>query len=213
MTVEQLYLNDAKQRYQERCSKLAGKYPNLQNKDSKRWYPLPNPDSRRAACFQFSPDGSVKDNRFNDADSLMAFLAVDPSPSTRRLFILESFNDKIRDLISLKLDIDPQLFYRHTKVAIWEPAHRQAGNTPLLPSLIDSNRSWTISYSQLVHLNLEKQEFTLRCLGSERHIASSRNDGKLDGIGSVSCKISFSGTRRSQDGWDGTSELLCLGLN
>lgn len=133
----------------------------------------------------------------------MAFLAVDPSPSTRRLFILESFNDKIRDLISLKLDIDPQVFHRHIRVAIWESAQINAGNTPLLPSLIDSTRSWAMLYSQLMHLNLEKQEFTLRCYGNERHIASSRYDGKLDGVGSVSRKISFSGTRRGQDGWDG----------
>lgn len=202
MTVQQQYLNDAKQRYQERCSKLANKYPNLRNKDYKRWCSYPNPDSRRVACFQFLSNGTVRDNRFNDADSLMAFLAVDPSPSARRLFILESFNDKIRDLVSIKLNVDPQVFHRHTRVAIWESARREAGNTPLLPSLIDSNRSWAMLYSQLIHLNLEKQEFTLRCLDSERHIASSRNDGKLDGVGSVGCKISFSGTRRGQDGWD-----------
>lgn len=133
----------------------------------------------------------------------MAFLAVDPTPSARRLFILESFNDKIRDLISLKLDIDPQVFHRHIRVAIWESARIDAGNTPLLPSLIDSTRSWAMLYSQLIHLNLEKQEFTLRCFGSERHIASSRYDGKLDGVGSVGRKLSFSGTRRGQDGWDG----------
>lgn len=203
MTGQQQYLNDTKQQHQGLYSKLAFKYPNLLNQDYKRWYPFPNPNSRRAACFQFLPDGSVKDNRFDNADSLTAFLAVDPSPSTRRLFILESFNDKIRDLVSLKLDVDPQVFYRHAKVAVWEPAHRYAGNTPLLPSLIDSNRSWAMLYSQLIHLNLEKQEFTLRCRGSERHIASSRNDGKLDGVGSVSCKISFSGTRKGQGGWDG----------
>lgn len=204
MTVQQLHLNDAKQQYQERYSKFAIKYPCLHNKDFKRWYPFPNPDTRRSACLQFLPDGNVRENRFKNADGLATFLAVDPSPSTRRLFILESFNDKIRDLVSLKLDIDPQVFYRHAKVAVWEPVHKQAGNTPLLPSLIDSNRSWTISYSQLIHLNLEMQEFTLRCRGSERHIASSRHDGKLDGIGSVSCKISFSGTLRGQDGWDGS---------
>ena len=204
MTVQQLQPNDAKQQHQARYSNLANKYPYLQNKDFKRLFPFPNPDTRRTACFQFLPDGSVRDYRFNNADGLATFLAVDPSPSTRRLFILESFNENIRDLVSLKLDIDPQVFYRHAKVAIWEPTHRQAGNTPLLPSLVDSNRSWTISYSQLIHLNLEKQEFDLRCLGSERHIASSRNDGKLDGVGAVCCKISFSGTRNGQDGWDGT---------
>lgn len=119
MTVQQQYLNDAKEGYQERCSKLAGKYPNLRNEDYKRWYPYPNPNSRRVACFQFMPDGRVKDDRFNDADSLMAFLAIDPSPSTRRLFILEDFNNKIRDLVSLKLDIDPRVFHR-ARLAIWE---------------------------------------------------------------------------------------------
>lgn len=203
MTVQQQYLNDARPRYQERCSKLAGKYPTLRNEDYKRWCPYPNPDVRRVACFQFLPDGTVKDDRFNDADSLMAFLAVDPSSSARRLFILESFNEKIRDLVSLKLDIDPQVFHRHTRVNTWESARIDAGNTPLLPSLIDSTRSWAMLYSQLIHLNLEKQDFNLRCFGSERHIASSRYDGKLDSVGSVACKISFSGTRRGQDGWEG----------
>lgn len=204
MTFHQLQLIDAKQRYQEQYPKFASKYPCLHNKDFKRWYPFPNVDTRRTACFQFLPDGSIRDNRFNNAGSLAAFLAVNSSPSARRLFIMESFSDQIRDLVSLKLDVDPQVFYRHAKVAVWESAHKKAGNTPLLPSLIDSNRSWTISYSQLIHLNLEKQAFTLRCLGSERHIASSRHGGKLDGIGSVGCKISFSGTRRGQDGWDGS---------
>ncbi|KAF7509272.1 hypothetical protein GJ744_008166 [Endocarpon pusillum] len=206
ITAQQQYLNDAKQRYQERCLKLVGKYPNLRNEDYKRWCPYPNPDSSRVACIQFSahfPHAPVTVNRFNDADSLSTFLAEEPRPTDRRLFILESFNDKIRDLVSLKLDVDPQVFHRHTRVAIWESARTNAGNTPLLPSLIDSGRSWAMLYSQLIHLNLEKQEFTHRCLGSERHIASSRYDGKLDGVGSISCKISFSGTRRGQLGWDG----------
>ena len=162
----------------------------------------------RVACIKFTHEGDDVHLRVcRGAKDLRTFfdetILSSQGKPLRRLYILEEYGPEIQELLSTKAGIDPQVFFRHAKIAIFESSKKNAGNTSALPSLQDPNSTFVLEYCQLMYLNLEKQDFTLRCVESERHIASSRNKGDFDGIGVVSRKVSFWSKLREDDGWDG----------
>lgn len=209
------YTHPEVERYGEWTRLLAKKYPNLSNDDSyKRWYPRNRSRVPRIACIEYSPTGEVNVRRGNGASDLRIIYDTPKWPSAnapqRRLFILEEFDDQTRAAIGLRLNVDPRVFYRHSRVAMWERNAKDAGDVPPLPHLADPGQSFVLEYSQLMHLNVEQAYFTFRCTGNERHIASSRNGDQFDGVGAVSRKISFWAQRKSQGGWDGRSQALSI---
>ena len=201
------YVHPEVARYEQWTQRLASKYPNIANEDQKRFYSRVRTKIPRIACIEFGPDGNVNCRRGDGANDLRGFwenaaLASGTGPR-RRLFLLEEHDDETKAAVGLRLGIDPQLFHRHDRVALWERSNRYAGNTPSLPSLSDAGRIVVLEYSQLMHLNLKEQGFSMRCVGNERHIAASRSGDVFDGVGAVSRKISFWGQRRENEGWDG----------
>jgi len=194
-------------RYNEWTQLLTPKYPNLRHQDYKRWCPYAGTLPTRVACIDFGVNDRVELRVGNGATDLRTFYESPLYPSNtepiRRLFILEDFDNETKAAIGTRLSIDPRVFLRHSRVALWERSDENAGCTPSLPSLNDPDKSFMLNYSELMHLNVENQQFTLRCVGNERHIASSRNGDKLDGIGSVHRKLSFWATGTTNGGWDG----------
>lgn len=196
-------------RYEEWTKRLAEKYPNISNEEGKRFYRRSTTKVPRIACIEFTPDVNIHLRRGNGAADLRAFFdqPIQPPSATprRRLFILENHDDETKAAVGLRLGVDPQLFYRHDRVSLWERNDRTAGNTRPLPSLAHAERIVVLEYSQLMHLNMKEQGFAIRCAENERHIAVSRSKDVFDGVGAVSRKISFWGERRQDDGWDGGS--------
>lgn len=194
-------------RYEEWTQRLAHKYPNLRHQDNKRWHPYLGTLPTRVACVDFGPNDHVELRVGKGVTDLRAFYESPVYQSNadpvRRLFILEEFDNEIKAAIGIRLSVDPRVFQRQSRVALWERSDENAGCTPSLPSLNDPNKSFILNYNELMHLNVEDQQFTLRCVGNERHIASSRNGDKLDGVGSVHRRLSFWAKGTKNDGWDG----------
>jgi hypothetical protein len=198
------------ERYEEIRSALIPKYPNLGNEDWQRWYPPREDTTVRTAYFRYGESQILEHGICKDANQVHelfnARLDSAVSQPSRTLLIMESFNAAMRNVLVAELGMDPQVLFRHARIGcIWEDIRRDAGDTPSLASLSAASHSFSVDFTHLVHLNLEDQQFTLRCLESERHISSSRSssDGRLDGIGAVSCRLTFWGRRLSNDGWIG----------
>jgi hypothetical protein len=204
------------QQYNQWRQQLSEKCPNLQNEDYRHFYPRRTDRKTRMACVEFHAIAPVTLIDLQNADELRDHLNA-PLQSTprRRLFILEDFNDEIRAAIGLRLQVDPQLFHRHVRIGLWERSRRDAGNTLPLPSLANSDKMFALEYVQMLHLNLKSfavsesgGQFALRAADTERHIAISRIDGRMDGVGALQSRLSFWGQKRGNGGWDGKPRLL-----
>ena len=105
------------------------------------------------------------------------------------------------------LDVDPRVFMRHHRVALWERRTPYGGNTPSLPSLVASSKSFCFDYCQLLHLGLEDNDIIIRCAENERHIAVAKGGGirrrEYDGVGLVHRKASFATQSLPNGGWNG----------
>jgi hypothetical protein len=204
--------NGLQQQYNEIRSALAANYPSLANEDYKRWYPLKDDAPARTAYFRYNHSNILEHGVCKGSEHLQDLLQTTRDASahqtSRALLIMEGVSATFRNLLVVKFGVDPQVFHKHARIAMWEASHRNAGNGPCLPSLLDASNAFSLDFCQLVHLNLADQQFTLRCLGNERHIASSRLYGKLDGIGAVSRKVTFWGKVLPNDGWIGREHSL-----
>ena len=191
---------------------LTRKYPDLQHWLRKPWLNPLGPSPGRAACLDFITNG-VK--HFQDADSLQALFndrnTPDPTPR-RRLFLLEGTHNAFRDVFSHELDIDPQVWARHCWVPgldqSWDPS-QSIGTRLSLPTLSDPSQTFHVDYCQMMYLNLERQEFKMRCAENGRRISSFRVDGRLDNVGALIRRVSFWGRKQGEEGWDGMLE--CFG--
>lgn len=214
-TLPKTYVHPELERYEEWTSQLAKKYPNLRNEDNhKRWYPRDRNKVPRIACIEYSSQGDVNVRRGYGAADFRDFYNNPKWPAAtapqRRLFILEEYDDQTKAAIGLRLNVDPQVFYRHSRIAMWERNAKDSGNTPPLTSLMDPRQTFMLEYSQLMHLNVEQSHFTFRAMDNERHIATSRNGDQFDGVGAVSRKISFWAQAKSTGGWDSQSQAYTV---
>jgi hypothetical protein len=211
--------------YQKTLERLTAKYPNLASNDYKLWaQPREFASPPRLTCFQFSTNSTTPEapakTLFNGLDELKRFLNQPPIANTssspiRRIFLLEGLHPSYVAELDRELKIDPRVWFRHQRVAVWEKTIFNAGNSPRLPSVLAEEGSFCLDYCQLMHLNLVSQDFTLRCAENERHIASSRQGGvggrEFDGIGMVHRKASFWSQKLDNGGWTGKLDLTLLG--
>lgn len=208
--------------YENWTAQLGQKYPNLHHEDHKRWRPRPRSRPVRVACVEFGSTNQVACRQGNGAADLRKFWDSPVLPATgntplRRLFILEEFDEEAKAAIGVRLEIDPQVFHRHSRTTFWEANAQHAGCTRALPSLNNPDRTWTLEYSQVLHLNIKPiktdenwKQFTFRGVNNERHVATSRSGQDLDGMGALYSKISFWGNPTENQGWDGTSRCIAL---
>ena len=201
--------------YEKTLEKLTVKYPNLANNDYKIWAkPGELASPPRLVCFQFSTNSTFSNapntTQFNGLDELKLFLDQPQTANTisspiRRIFLLEGLHPSYVAELGQKLNVDPRVWLRHQRVAIWENTMFNAGNSPRLPSVLAEEGSFCLDYCQLMHLNVISQDFSLRCAENERHIASSRQGGvsgrEFDGIGMVHRKASFWSQKLDNDLW------------
>lgn len=197
--------------YQENIARLTKKYPNLKYRDYKLWgnerkYAGPP----RVAFFDFQPGATVNvtPQLFSSAQQISVFLAqsapaANTNGSQRRLWVMEGLCPANVALFGSLLQIDPRVFMHHQRTAFWEHYH-EAGNTPRLPSLVDSRNHALLEYPELLRLKLDRLNFTARSAEDERHISLSRRDGRFDNVGISHKKASFWSRETSNGGWDGT---------
>lgn len=210
--------------YQKTLERLTAKYPNLANNDYKIWaQPGEFASPPRLACFQFSTNATAPKapvtTLFNGLDEVKLFLNQLPIANTssspiRQIFLLEGLHPSYVTELGQKLEVDPRVWLRHQRVAVWEKAVFNAGNSPRLPTVSAEEGSFCLDYCQLMHLNVTSQDFTLRCAENERHIASSRqgqvSGREFDGIGMVHRKISFWSHKLDNGGWIGKLDVRLL---
>jgi hypothetical protein len=193
------------------------KYPNLANKDYKliaepRAYASPP----RLACFDFDNTTTplqASPTVFQGLDDLRQFLkqaapAAAHPHGRRRLFVFEGLHPGYLGELGRRLDVDPRVWFRHSRVAIWEQrSTHSAGNAARLPTIVAEEGSHCLDHCQLYKLNAEAQNFELRCAENERHIGSSRQGGNrgkdFDDVAMVLRKTSFWSRKEANDGWIG----------
>ena len=183
-------------------------YPNLRYPDFET--PIPG-IAGRVALLKFPDEGRPVRKDFEDPLSLRLHLEQATSThSIRRLFLVEGLDPSFMGLLGQHFDIDPLLIVKQQRTAKWESYHR-AGNTPILPSLLEPDQSFHIPYHELHHYPQGlPDKFDWRCADSGRQISSSRMPGTFDRVGIVDHKASFWSQKREDGGWDGWSMIPFL---
>jgi hypothetical protein len=200
--------------YRKNIEELGKKYPNLLRPERSR-YSDENRDSpkhalpSRVACFEFDSNGNVseKDLSKSSLTDLDNYLRSEPSLSPgqtarRRLYILEGTHVDLVAVFGAALRVEPSIFLRHKRVALWNSYH-ECGDTASLPTLLDPQRSFLMQYRELLHLEPNPEDFYLRTAGNERDIAVSRRDGEIQSVGITQRKASFWARKIGNGGWDG----------
>ena len=178
---------------------LGKKYPDLKNWIRNRWTSSAGHACGRPASLDFGANLQVSVNHFQEAAALARYfttptLQATPPEPRRRLFLLEGADNGLRRVFARELDIDPQVWARHDWVPTvdsrWDPT-QSIGIKLSLPSLADSSETFFVDYLQMMYLNLETQDFSLRCAENGRRISSSRVDGNFDNVGIIGRRVSF----------------------
>lgn len=128
--------------------------------------------------------------------------------STRHVYLLEGSDPRFVGALGAHFDIDPALFFRHKRTALWEGRH-QAGNTRRLASAQDPSQSFIMEYCEILYfLEEPPRGLGLRNPNDNRHIDLSRKpedlSSELDRVGNLHRKASFwSKAHQDGRGWDG----------
>ena len=157
-----------------------------------------------------TPDTDAKHYDPIQLDKFLSEKISDPSQPPCRLFLLEGLSPEYVEILGSHFSIDPAFFMRHQRTALWEGRHR-AGNTPMLASLEDPEKSFMIEYAELLYFIDTPRNPSLRNPNDNRHINVSRKpkiSSDLDQVGVMHRKASFwsekvSGGANSKDGWNG----------
>jgi hypothetical protein len=192
--------------YRDTIVRLGNKYPNLIQEDRKRYETNFNYPSR-AAHFDFDSSGRPRKEVFVSLSELKNHLNSTSSTvaqsEQRRLYILEGTNADFVETLGTALGVDPNVFLRHKRIALWENSH-QTGNTPPLPSLINPQDNFLMEYCELLYFKAGLENFSMRSVTNERHFAVTRlPDGKFDKVGISYKKASFWARKIGNAGWDG----------
>jgi hypothetical protein len=188
--------------YQTEITSLYVKFPNLSHRDWKV------PKGReclvytgRVTMLEFNKGAQRRD--FQDWNQLDQFLGPDPQThSHNRLFILESLDPNFVRVLGGHFKINPMVFMRQQRTALWEFGHEK-GNTPGLPSSQDQSQSFMMEYCELRSFCGGLNSFSMRCTKNNRHISVSRERGKFNEVGIVHRKASFWSGKKLNQGWDG----------
>lgn len=134
-------------------------------------------------------------------------------PRSRCLYLLEGVNPRYVEAIGAHLTVDPAVFMRHQRTALWE-GRQNGGNTARLASHEDVGTTFMMEYCELIYFDKDPESSSLRNPNDNRHINVSKQPHVKKGIkladiqkvGIMHRKASFWSRRRPEatgDGWDG----------
>ena len=190
--------------YRAKIAALCVKFPNLRYTDLKS---SAQGSIGRVASLDFDGGKPIRRN-FEDPIKLQSYIRAKRSPALaedkrRRLFLVEGLEPRLVGVLGQCFDIDPMLIARQQRTSTWESYHR-SGNTPLLPSLLEPDSSFHVTYYELHYYPQGlPDKLDWRCADSGRQISSSRMPGTFDRVGIVDRKVSYWSQRRKNGGWDG----------
>ena len=163
-------------------------------------FELPTPNSK-------SPPAHVT---LYDADELRQYVARQSRlPKTRNtIYIIESLNQAVIEIMGSHFNLHPSMFLDYIRSA--QVPGCKKGHSSLLASTWATRGHLVMSYRELLALDEEASSLPrLRCMFTNRDIATTRVNGTPDSIGLVHRKVvTWSRQRRDQNGWDCKSELL-----
>ena len=196
-------------RYRHDVAELANKFPSLRYNDYKKFEPERRFASQsRIACCEFDdaiPE-KVRWSPIDNAKELGMFLEASHPPSPeqprRRLFVLEGLDPECVSLLGIALEINPVIFTRHQRTALWESQHQFVGDALSLPTLHDSRKGFMLGYCELRHIDLPQNSFFMRCAENERYIHGTRLDGHFAEVGMVQRKATFWSHELGEGSWD-----------
>ena len=136
--------------YCNSIERLTNKYPNLKYPDYKKYHASSEVvHNTRTAIITFKVDAKPEVASFSTLDQLRVYLQPQAAPPektiTRELFLVEGTNPEVVDVLGSALQVDPNVFMRHSRTGLWESDHR-AGCTAPLPSLMDPAKGFVLSY-------------------------------------------------------------------
>jgi hypothetical protein len=206
--------------YRPKIVALQARNPNLKHRDWKI------PSTRegwvaksRVQLVKFDKDGrkicTAELNPSELQESLAARTAAS-SETTKEggyLYILEGLDPNYVELFGAHLtDIDPAVFSRHQRTALWEGKHR-GGNTAKLASLDDPGRSFMMEYCELLYFAESPDSISLRNPADNRHINISRKPVLLSDVHNVGImhrKASFWAQTHDNGSWEGKCRTYFL---
>ena len=195
--------------YSKDVDRLKEKFPLLRFRDFNLYNSLEDKALRRtrAAKFRFRNDSTVERMDFPTLETLrQSFSTVETLSSSsepcRELYMVEGLDPQYVSVLGDALQVDPNVFMRHERTVLWQYLHESA-IVPQLPSLIDSNKSFTLDYCELVHFLQPFEHYAVRTAENERLVDATRIDNNWNKVGVVQRRASFCARHLKSKGWQG----------
>jgi hypothetical protein len=161
----------------------------------------------RAACIQLNPEGVYRATReFNNSagsiQDLDATLNEPLTPGRKRIFVLESIDPRLVEVLGRSLSIDPVVFARHQRTALWEFPHL-GGNGPPLSSQRNTLLSLMMEYSELRYFSATGpandnirpdpvfENSSARNPADHRHIGITKVNSEFQNVGLLHRKATY----------------------
>jgi len=194
--------------YVKLVNRMARSHPNLYflRHELMRAWPTEDSVRGRAAVLEFFHD-RVTDHRFNSPQELENYLRGHSQGPQGRLFLLEDIATDYVEALGGHFRIDPAFFARQLRVVNWENS-QEASTAPPLPSLSDSEQSFSISYPQVLkfpNLNIRKHSGLYCYSNVYRAIDAIRVNHWFDRMAYIKRMLSFWSRRYPGGYWDGES--------
>lgn len=199
--------------YRDYIAAWCGLNPNLRSPDSKnKWTPLCNGNAH-VAMLAFEQGEQVRRSDFSSAAELSAHLKLSSSGVTaenlpsNRIYIMEGLAPDFIAALGGHFFMDPTFFMGQERTTLWGLSHEGSKQTPYLPSLVDSEKTFLAKYYELRDFGAITT-FSLFCARTGRNISVTTNtrpdldDHKFEPIGIIHRKCSF-WSRKNDKGWDG----------
>jgi hypothetical protein len=193
--------------YQDFVAKCCSLNPFLRKPDPRNY--LIESRTSRVAALEF--DGAQNAHRvdFNNAERLGKYLQARDGRDvcSRRLFILEGLDPDFVQVLGGYFAVDPSIVLvqeRYPRLKVWDRNPDGIVDPSVLPSDVQSNAHFIISYPELRFFGDELKSDRTVCRVTGRPILSIGFEGGPDPVGTVCRRCAF-WSRKTDTGWEGKS--------
>ncbi|KAF2433912.1 hypothetical protein EJ08DRAFT_731078 [Tothia fuscella] len=156
----------------------------------------------RTLLIEFKDDGSTTQNHLLFTVDIKGSFSPANNTSPRKvLYLLEGPHPDHVTTLEEHFKIQQSFFMKHKRSSERGGDHR-AKETPLLPSLIDPQKTWCLDYHALRLFDNNWTSNSVRCAENERHLELSRINGGLDETGIIGQKASYWLKNYDNGGWE-----------
>lgn len=196
--------------YREFVKRLLNKYPNLRFNDlteSEIKFSGAIAPQAKAVSLCLHPYKNAVRRDFTDAGALRRYLQQQgdllENSKRRNLLFVEGYHPEYISIIGEHFGISPVFFSRHRRAAYWESWH-DSGNTPCLASTRDDKDSFFLDYHELLFLNDNIGQSSIRCADGHQTVRTCRIPGRhFDKVVRKYSRVSYWSRRNGSGYWDG----------